>query len=361
MNSKKTILIVDDEPTTLDLFEGFLFAEGYHLIFAESGPETLARLEEIAPDVILLDVMMPEMDGFEVCRRLKADERWRYIPIILVTALGSTEDLVEGLGAGGDDFLHKPVDKLELQARVRSMLRIKQQYDELQSTLRLREDMARMITHDMRAPLNIILGYSELLQIRGAVTADDLRNVKNIQAEAYRLNSFLNDMLMLAKMEAGQPILNPSPVDVRHLVKQVVQGHDMLARSREVKLVSDLPANASPMLLDANLFQRLLDNLLANALKFSPPQSTVTVQVEFFDAAAVEMRLRLKVVDEGPGIAAEYHDRIFDKFQVVDLKEKGVPQVGLGLTLCKMVAEAHGGCIFVESNQPVGAIFVVEI
>ena len=125
MDEKPRILVVDDESSARNTLEAFLFGEGYDLAFAASGPEALARLDELVPDLILLDVMMPGMDGFKVCQRLKTDKRWRHIPIILVTVLDSKEDLARGLDAGADDFLSKPVNGLELRARVRSMLRIK--------------------------------------------------------------------------------------------------------------------------------------------------------------------------------------------------------------------------------------------
>jgi len=361
MKSQNTVFIVDDEAGARDLLEGLLFREGYELAFAEGGLDLLAKIDAVNPDVILLDIMMPEMDGLEVCQRLKADERWRHIPIILVTALGGKEDLVRGLEAGADDFVHKPVDKLELRARVRSMLRIKQQYDEQQANLRLREDLARMIVHDIRNPLSVILGYSELMEVKQDVSPEELlKIIKRIQTEGKRLNSFLNDMLILAKMEAGQPLLHPGLFEANALVHKAVEGHDIIALSRKIDLIVDLASESRQVTLDRNMFLRVLDNLLSNALKFSPAGSAVTVRLQYPPQPS-QLNLRLEVVDEGPGIPAEHRERIFDKFETLSLKRSGVPQVGLGLAFCKMVAEAHGGRIFVEPNHPTGSIFIVEI
>ena len=148
--SKKRVMIVDDEHITRHTLEALLQQEGYDLFFADSGQEALNQVGEIKPDVILLDVMMPNINGFEVCRRIKANEDWRHIPIILVTALASKKDLARGIDAGADDFLSKPVSSLELSARVRSMMRIKSQYDQLEAqkldlekTLELREELTR--------------------------------------------------------------------------------------------------------------------------------------------------------------------------------------------------------------------------
>jgi len=149
MREQGTILIVDDDSSARDTLEALLFQEGYDLFFAANGQEALERIDDVNPDVILLDVMMPGMDGFQVCQVLKTGPNWRHVPIILVTALDSREDMVRGFDAGGDDFVSKPIDGLELRARVRSMLRIKRQYDlleaqrrELQETLHLRSKLA---------------------------------------------------------------------------------------------------------------------------------------------------------------------------------------------------------------------------
>jgi two-component system sensor histidine kinase/response regulator len=350
------ILIVDDEPGARKTLQGLLLREGYELTFAASGPEALARLEGLEPGVILLDVMMPGMDGFEVCQRLKTDERWRHIPVILVTALDSKEDLVRGLDAGADDFLSKPVNGLELRARVRSMLRIRKQYDELEATLRLREDMANMIVHDMRNYLMPILGFSQLLK-RKITAPDVLKDVEVIWDHARRLQSFLNDMLVLAKVEAGKPVLNRSLVDVNRLVLEVEKSYSVVARARGINLVVELPGESRQTSLDSNLFQRVLDNLVSNALKFSPAESTVTLRAEYPGAGT---GLRIQVLDEGPGIPEEHRERIFDKFEIVALS-RDVSQVGLGLAFCKMAVEAHGGRIFVDANEPRGAVFTVEI
>jgi two-component system sensor histidine kinase/response regulator len=358
---KPLVLIVDDDPSARFTLDALLFREGYGLAFAASGLEALAHLDELAPDAILLDVMMPDMDGLEVCRLLKAEERWRHIPVILVTALDSKEDLAHGLDAGADDFLSKPVNVLELRARVRSMLRIKKQYDALEATLHLREDLANMIVHDMSNSLMPILGLSELLKKKTAAP-DSLEDIESIRAHVRRLKSFLGDMLVLAKMEAGKPILNRSPVDVSQLVLEVEKSYGVVARARGIDLAVELPGEPRQVSLDASLFQRVLDNLVSNALKFSPAESTVTLRVEYPRTGdGPGPQVRIEVLDEGPGVPEEHRERIFDKFEIVALKKRNVSQVGLGLAFCKMVVEAHGGRIFVDANEPQGAVFTVEI
>jgi two-component system sensor histidine kinase/response regulator len=233
----------------------------------------------------------------------------------------------------------------------------------MEETLRLRDDLSNMIIHDMRNPLAAILLYSQLLM--GKVASPDvLKCIETVHAEAQHLNSFVDDMLMLAKMEHGKLLLSRSWVDVNQIALEVEGHHGAIAASRGMSLVLDLPRESHRVSLDANLFRRVLDNLLSNALKFSPAESTVTLRVEYPRARAgsqsQEPAVRIQVLDEGPGIPEEYRETIFDKFEVAALKQKGVSQVGLGLAFCKMVAEAHRGRIFVEANEPKGSVFTVE-
>jgi two-component system sensor histidine kinase/response regulator len=353
------VLIVDDDAGARHTLEALLFQEGYELAFAASGKETLAFLESRTPDVILLDIMMPEMDGLEVCRRIKSKGAWRHIPVILVTALESKEDLVRGLDAGADEFLSKPVSGLELRARVRAMLRIKQQYDALARVTRLREDLSHMIVHDIRNPLTVIL-MNVFAARRGEVPPTIQGRLDAIEQEARRLDSFLNDLLMVAKMEEGRLILNRVPADVNEMVETVREVYTPVAQLRRIRLLTEVPADGPRLVpLDVSLFRRVLDNLLSNALKFSPPESTVTIRVEY--PASPPPLMRVQVFDEGPGVEKEHRERIFNKFEIVQLKKRDVPQVGLGLAFCKLAVQAHGGRIFVDANQPCGAVFTVEI
>ncbi|MCA9925566.1 MAG: response regulator, partial [Anaerolineales bacterium] len=232
------ILIVDDEPSARKTIEMLLLREGYSMQFAGNGPEALSKLEHLPPDVILLDVMMPGMDGFEVCRVIKQSSEWQHIPIILVTALDSKRDLARGLDAGADDFLQKPFNSLELRARVRSMLRIKRRHDELEAALRLREDLSNMIVHDIRSPLSSILIYCDLLEnFVSDVTGHDY--LDTVREETNRLSAFLTDMLMMAKMEDGKLVLVPSEVDINALVQSALEGYRSMARLKGLELVLD--------------------------------------------------------------------------------------------------------------------------
>jgi signal transduction histidine kinase len=361
------ILIVDDQLSARETLRGFLTGQNYQLAFAHDGSEALEKIATWKPDLVILDIMMPNLNGFEVCQRMKADEKWRYIPVILVTALDSKEDLARGLEMGADDFLQKPVNSMELRARVRSMLRLKRQQDELEvrnqqlrKAMQMREDLAGMIVHDMRAPLTTILGFSELILVRNNISPEYNEILKKIHNQSQRLNWFLDDFLVIAKMEAGELLLNPTPTDVNGLLQAVVDSYSPIAQSKQVEFLLELAHVSAPVVLDTKLFHRVLDNLVSNALKFSPSRATISLQIEYLKNGNGS-HLNLKVIDEGPGVPSEAQERIFNKFEIVDLKKNGVPQVGLGLAFCKLVVEAHGGQISVEANNPCGSIFTVKI
>jgi len=206
--------------------------------------------------------------------------------------------------------------------------------------------------------LTAILGFTELLK-QGIITSDDIEAINRLHRQVLHLNSLVTDLLTSAKMEHGNLILNLSTVDINQLVQTVLENHNYIARLRQIDLVTKLPQKAREITVDANLFKRVLDNLLSNAIKFSPPKGTVTLQAEYLESQ--NSHIQIKVLDQGLGVAAEDRERIFDKFEVAAIKETGVSQIGLGLAFCKLVVNAHGGQIFVESNKPQGSIFTVEI
>lgn len=370
MEKNPILLIIDDEKIARETIKMLLFREGYEMVFAENAYEALAALEEVEPDVILLDVMMPEMDGFTLCQKLKSKPHLQHIPIILVTALDHKEDLARGLEAGADDFVNKPVNGLELRARVRSMLRIKQRQDDLQVMLRLREELSNMIVHDIRNPLATIQVFAEMLE--DYVTDEKgLESLAMIRQEAQRLASFMTDMLMVAKMEHGRFVLNKASVNIKELLETVYQNYLPLAASNRITLCLDVPDTPREVVLDASLWHRVLDNLMSNALKFTPFGGTITLSAQYpadgeaylenGQAGLQPTTLRIVIADEGPGIPEAHRESVFNRFEVVASGRRDIRQVGLGLAFCKMVVDAHNGRIFVTDNEPKGAKFVVEL
>lgn len=350
------VILVDDEEASRQTLEALLVPTGCDLTVFDSPLEVLAFLDQNpCPDLLLSDVMMPEMDGFELCHRVRQRSDTATLPIILVTALDRREDVIRGLDSGADEFVSKPVSGPELRARVRTMLRIKGQQDSLREAMGLREDLTRLIVHDMRNPLAAIQIYLQLLLKKYANYEEQQR--QDLQAaltEAQSLNEMVNDMLVTARMEHGQLTLARQRMPLGELLRAARQAPFLHGHHDRIEV--DLPERDAPALWDGRLLRRVLDNLLTNAVKYTPAGRPIRLHLRY-----EADRMRLEVRDEGPGIPEEHRATIFEKFAVVPLKEQGVSQTGLGLYFCRLVAEAHGGSIRVEPNQPRGTAFILEL
>jgi len=356
MDNIANILVVDDEPNGFDVIEGILFTEGYQLQYSASGVLALKRLEnQQIPDLILLDVMMPDLDGLEVCRRIKANNQWSHIPIIMVTALSSPDDLARCLGTGADDFIGKPVNATELRARIRSMLRIKRQHDELQATLQLRKDMADMIVHDLRNPIMAIDMACAILK-RSELTDKQKRKIEQIISGGKQLETLANSLLMLAKIESGKLLLNLDMVDFNNLVKTVVNNYYAIAEQKNISIEMDLADPGQQLAIDSLLIGRVIENLLSNSIKYSLSKSQVKITVEY----PKSNQTILQIYDQGYGIKDEIKEKIFAKYEIGNII-KNATQTGLGLAFCKMAVEAHHGNIKISDNQPQGSIFTMEL
>lgn len=356
LGKRPSLLIVDDELDNFDVLETLLMREGYDLRYAPNGKTALAFLENSPPDAVLLDVMMPEMDGIEVCRRIKSSPLWNHLPVIMVTALTAKEDLARCLDAGADDFISKPVNAQELRARIRSMLRIKQQHDNLQSVMQLREDMVNMMVHDLRTPLAIILMAAFIMKMPDRTTEELDKNIDRIEQAGYQLQSQIDSLLLMAKLESGTMTLNRTSIDLQTLCMEAVDEFEGIASQRQVTLKAQLPPVGSLVTVDANIFRRIIDNLLSNAIKFSRLDSEVILEAEYLGSGKAIIRVK----DSGFGVNTAVKQSIFEKFEIGTFLEN-VPQIGLGLAFCRMAIEAHGGRITVEDNIPQGAIFSVYL
>jgi signal transduction histidine kinase len=354
-----SILIIDDEPDNFDVIEGFLFTEGYQLSYISSANKALNRLTKHLPDLILLDAMMPDMDGFEFCSIFKKNDEWQHIPIIMVTALG-TEHLDDCLAVGADDFIAKPVKKVELKARVTSMLRIKFQYDSLSKSLSFQNDLTNMIIHDFTNPLSSILLHTECMQ-QYELSQQVATGIKKIRRSATRLEGLTNDLLVYAKAEAGELTLQYCDFEFKDLLHEVVTDFQELADVRHVTIQLLYPdLDHCSVIGDRPLLVRVLNNLLSNALKFSAYHSQITLELTINSDETFNSQLRLCVIDQGDGVSDDLKKSIFQKYQIGQ-KREDILQTGLGLAFCKMIINAHRGSIYVIDNEPKGSVFVVEL
>jgi len=350
------ILVVDDTAANLQLLTGMLKGRGYRVRPVSSGEMALRAVETHAPDLILLDISMPDMDGYEVCRRIKANEHWRDIPVLFISALSDTEDKVRAFQAGGVDYVGKPFQFEEVDARVRThlelhrqQLELKDNYKRLQEMEHLRDNLTHMIAHDMRSPLLALqLSLGLLGDSIPPGSTDDTAVLDNAKLGVTQLIDMVSQMLDVSRMEAGKMELKREPCDLISVARDVIGTLRPLAESRTLVVESANPVTAS---CDGELIRRVLANLVGNAIKFTATTGRVAI------TAAVEGdRVRVNVTDNGSGIPPEKHQLIFEKFgQIADRSRRG--GFGLGLTFCKMAVEAHGGTIGVGSTPGHGSTF----
>ena len=360
MEIQAKILVVDDELKNRKLLGDLLEAQGHQVTVAEDGQQALDEIAKDPPDVVLLDIMMPKMDGFEVCRRLKADPKTAAIPILLVTALRERDDRLKGIEAGANDFISKPVDTQEVILRARNAAYAKQLYDTVEENLErlkeleiLRDNLTHMVVHDMRSPLMGISGYLDLLKLKVGDSLGDKETeyVGRARASASVLVEMISSMLDVSKLESGQMPLAAEECDLTGLAREAAVTVALMTGGDSPSV--EVGGESVAVECDLNLIRRVFVNLTANAIKFSPKDGTVRVQIEKTDGA-----VKAAVSDTGNGIPPEFHDKIFEKFgQMEGEQARRKYSTGLGLTFCKLAVEAHGGEIGLESEVGKGATF----
>jgi len=347
-----TLLLVDDDPGSLAVMYDLLLPDGYLMKTAKSGAEALDCLLDGIPDVIITDIMMPRMDGFELCRRLRAAPLTKAVPIVVVTALGARSDMARAIEAGATDFISKPVSGVEVRARVRSMVRIAGDHRTLQQLLTLRTDLTNMVVHDLRNPLMVILLAAATLQ---RMLPDCPEALHRIQRQVVRLQQLIDDLLVIAKSEAGVVVAKLSDVDADALAALVLDDCGPVAETAHIALHSRVTADG-PLAIDVALIRRCLENLVLNAIKFSPPGTTVSL-----DIVRNEAGTSIDVSDEGPGVPEAIRESLFERFVTGAHGEANVSQTGLGLAFSRMAVEAHGGTIAVNPRPLRGSIFRIEL
>jgi len=359
------ILIVDDERHNRDLLEVMLMPEGFTLSTASSGAEALAMVSEARPDLILLDVMMPAMDGYEVLAALKADSASRDIPVIMITALDDQRSRLLGLSAGADDFLTKPVDRAELSVRVRNLLRMSAAIIDASEARKMAEQandaktqFLRSMSHELRTPLNAISGYTEILElgIRGVVNAEQAKDLGRIKRAASYLLRLINDILTVARLEGARPLAIIS-IPVNAMLSEV-EGLCVLQATAKGVTLSVTPGDDEwRVAADSERFQQILLNLITNAIKFTAHGSvSVTCAVE-------GQMVRIRVTDTGVGVRSQDLDRVFEAFVQVDRHLTNATQqgVGLGLSISRELARAMHGDLTLESTEGVGSTFALTL
>jgi signal transduction histidine kinase len=354
------ILIVDDTPANLRLLSQMLTERGYKVRAVLSGPQALMAAQAAPPDLILLDIRMPEMDGYEVCQRLKTGEQTRDIPVLFISALSETEDKIKAFTAGGVDYITKPFQFEEVLARVQTHLALRNLHRQLQAAnaelarqideLRARNEeldaFAHTVAHDLKNPLNQIVGYAEMLEQYYATlsSVERMKSVGGIARSGRKMNSIIEELLLLAGVRKTEVRL--VPVDMGQTIAQVQQRLTHLIKEYQAEIV--LPAAWPTALGYAPWIEEIWVNYLSNGCKYggTPPR------LELGGDALPDGRARFWVRDNGDGLTSEEQSRLFTPFTRLDqARTRGY---GLGLSIARRIAEKLGGQVGVESDGAPG-------
>ena len=362
---KYRILCVDDVEDNLDLIRNILEGEGYDIDLAMEAKTALEKIGKCPPDLIILDVMMPGIDGYEVTRRIRNNPEINYIPILLLTA-HLESSVVEGLDVGADDFIRKPFQLEELLARVRSLLRLKHSIDEQEKMTLQREDFVSRLTHDLRTPLVAADRMLSLfLQEVFCPISPEMQKAINVMIRSNQnLLEMVNTLLEVYRFEAGKKNLHFDRCDLKIIAAEVVSELTPLALEKNLNLkldtheLSPTENNGGIVNGDRLELRRVFNNLIGNAIKFT---DTGSIEIRIFETlspANYGSEVIIEVQDTGYGIAAEDQETIFERFRQGKNKKSGS---GLGLHLSSRIVEAHGGEIQLSSEIGKGSIFTVKL
>jgi len=361
---KSTILVVEDDLSMLAGVKEMLQFAGYEVITAEDGLAGLRALQQTRPDLIISDIMMPGMDGYEFLRKVRENPKWLDIPIIFLTAKGEKADIRLGKQLGVDDYLTKPFDTEDLLVAVEAKLKRSRELQAVAEDLltQLRRGILDTLSHELRTPLTLIHGYAELISEETGLGAEELKSfLRGLRTGSERLNRLVEDLLLLISLETGEMAEDfarrQQRVSTEAIVRQValIYRSELSRRGSPLRLTVELPESLPEVMGDMEYLVDALSRLVDNAIKFSKPEGGEIRLRASQDGAWV----RLEVEDEGIGIPAAELPRLFQPLYQVNRKRMEQQGAGVGLAIAKGLVELHGGRIEVESEEGVGSRFSI--
>ncbi|MDT3738290.1 MAG: hybrid sensor histidine kinase/response regulator [Candidatus Kapabacteria bacterium] len=368
--NKELILIVDDNPANIEVAVAHLQLEGYRIETAASALQALDKLNIIRPDLILLDIMMPVTDGFELCKIIKADEKLSDIPIIFLTAMNQPDDMVKAFSSGAVDYIAKPFHKEELVSRVKNHLNlvkqtatIKFQNDALIKLNEEKNGIIELTAHDLKNPLQSVLGYSDILISKISPDKTELASYAyNIKSSAQKAVNIIKDLMEVNLIEEGKLKLSITEFDLRDVLVKVVEDYMFHSESKLQKVIYEETDKPCIIRTDQSKFERIIDNLLSNAVKFSKVGGKIHVKCDYIERQDNDNAFAvISIKDEGPGFTDEDKSKLFEKFAKLTAKPTSdEPSTGLGLSIVKKLTELLEGEIYLISHIGEGATFYLR-
>lgn len=364
------ILIVDDQPWILKALVAFLKLEGHQVRVSAQGQEALVSARANLPDLVLLDINMPMLDGYETCQAFKADPGLAQIPIVFMSGMGDSLDTVKAFSVGGVDYINKPFDLDVVLARLNHQLRIadlervlvernrklEEARVQLQTLIEQKNHFLGIVAHDLRNPLNSIVLAGQLLEGERDPAEVD-KTSRQIWQVGMEMSTLIGRLLEIAAIESGEIKAKPAAFDLVELIQQVILWHANRAQEKGIRLCLAPCGQSGTAYGDPRLMKEILDNLVSNALKFSPPTTSVAIGI-----TELENGIRVSVQDEGPGFTPEDLEKIFSRYQPLSARPTaGEKSTGLGLYIVKGMAGAMGARLSLENAPGKGAIFHVDL
>ncbi|MEI6694765.1 MAG: hybrid sensor histidine kinase/response regulator [Bacteroidota bacterium] len=349
------ILIVDDIPTNLKILDGILKGDGYKVRPVPNGLLALQAAEKERPDLILLDIMMPEMDGYEVCRKLKENPELVDVPVIFISALNDTQDIVKAFTSGGVDYITKPFQAEEVKARVATHLKICRQNLELKQLNAEKDKFFSIIAHDLRSPFTGFLGLTQILeeQLSDLSKEEILDFSTSMRKSATKLFTLLENLLEWARIQQGLIPFTPETVQLLAVVNESIGMIKESASLKQIEIIYDIPDEIT-VVTDTNILQTILRNLVSNAVKFTSKNGSIIISV----LPQNDGSMVISIKDTGIGMSQHIMDNLF-RIDVNTSRKgtDGETSTGLGLIICKDFIEKHGGKLWVESEVGKGSSF----
>ena len=341
MEPKERILLIDDNKTDVKIVRKML-SDDYQLLIAGDGQRGLEMMKEKLPELVLLDIMMPQMDGYEVCRRIRVDKDLCHIKVIMVSGLTSSGERLEGYEAGADGFVIKPFAKGELLAQVRAFIRLKST-EEIEQ---LKSNILNLISHEVRTPLTNIISPARML-MDGTYIDEKKRDMMaaGIYMNAKRLNRLFEKMFMLVEMRCGRWDFQFDQIDLCDIVDDAVNLATKETQSREVSLTTDY-VDRPKVWADPKMIKMVISSILDNAVKFSQANPCIDIEVEVTGSATDAF---VSITDHGKGVSPEFLHRVFEEFTVDDMAHHSTGH-GLSMAIAAQIAQWHNGMIGANSN-----------
>ncbi|MBF8983287.1 hybrid sensor histidine kinase/response regulator [Lutibacter sp. B2] len=376
---KSKILIVDDSILNSRMISDVIKKNGYETVLVSKGKRTLQHVIREKPDLILLDIIMPEINGYEVCKLLKNYSKTKDIPVIFLTSQTKVEEIAKGFEVGAVDYINKPFNELELIARVKTHLQVKKLHDKLKESNeelkktneeltkanetiqynKLQTEFFANISHEFKTPLNLIFSIIQLFEVyvKDGIPLKNSKHINIMKQNCYRLLRLVDNLIDMTKIDSGYFEIKLQNHNIVSMIEEIVLSISAYVKSNDINIIFDTDVEEKIIACDADNIERIILNLLSNAIKFTKPDGDIMVSIHDQGES-----IAISIKDTGEGMPQEKIDTIFDRFIQIDKslsrKKEGS---GIGLSIVKALVNMQDGEITVKSNPGRGTEFIIEL